>query len=367
MKKVIALLLAAAMAAGLLAGCGGNTNQEEKPSNTPAPVETQEPGGEETDNNQETPSGSGASYEWPQVGSTENVKMVEQEPEKALKFAFLGYSNNSYWDLIYQGVNSATDFLKEHNVTIDQINLGTDIGADVMNNALESCMLQGYDGIICTTFVTGCENYINDCVDAGIPVGIIGGEGAESKRAFCIAGDSFSKSTIAAEYMDKALGGKEGATFGIITSQFSMEVSQKACENCKSILEEKGYKCIGIYEAHDSADECYTVTEQMLTAYPDLGAIYNVSGGTYGMPAAVVDAGKGGEVYLIGHDEISENIEYVRQGVMDAIGQNPAGYAFDAFVYLYNIVVADQYPEESFMAAAAPVVTLDNVDELFPK
>lgn len=363
MKKVIAMVLAFAMTACLLAGCG-KTDNEAPPA---APAQSGDSAQDTAPEDNTNAGDAAASYEWPQVGSVENVKIVEQEPEKPLKFAFLGYSNNSYWDLIYQGVNGATEFLAGHNVTIDQINLGTDIGADVMNNALESCMLQGYDGIICTTFVTGCENYINQCVDAGIPVGIIGGEGGESKRAFCIAGDSFATSNIAAEYIDKALGGEAGATFGVIVAQFSMEVTEKARNNAISILEDKGYVCVGSYEAHDSADEVYTITEQLMTAYPDLGAVYCVSGGTYGMPAAVVDAGKGGEVYCFGNDEIAENIEYVRQGVMDVVGQNPAGYAFDAFMYLYNIVVAGQYPENDTMAAAAPVITKDNVDELFPQ
>ena len=355
MKKFVSLLLVGALLTVALAGCSNSTpsgsNESEKPQDSSAPVET----------------GEVASYEWEQVGETENVKIVEQEPEKPLRFAFLGYSNNSYWDLIYQGVDAATEFLAQHNVTIDQINLGTAIGADVMNSALESCMLQGYDGIIATTFVSGCENYINQCVEAGIPVGIIGGEGSESDRAFVIAGDSFATSTIAAEKIDEALGGEAGATFAVIVAQFSMEVTEKARNNAIDILTEKGYECVGSYEAHDSADECYSITEQILTAYPDIGAIYCLSGGTYGMPAAVVDAGKAGEVYLIGNDEIAENLEYCRDGVMDVIGQNPAGYAFDSFMYMYNMVVADQYPEEPVMAAYAPVITQENIDELFPE
>ena len=85
------------------------------------------------------------------------------------------------------------------------------------------------------------------------------------------------------------------------------------------------------------------------------------------MPKAVVDAGKVGEVYLVGHDETAENLVYVRDGVMDVIGQNPAGYAFDAFMLMYNIVVAGQYPAEKVIAAAEPIITPENVNELFPE
>ena len=120
-----------------------------------------------------------ADYTYPQVGETANAAMVEQEPEEALKFAFIGFANNSYWDLIYQGVDAATDNLAEHNVTVDVINLGSDISADVINDALDTCETQGYDGIVLTCFVSGCENYINACVDSGCPVAIIGGDAGE--------------------------------------------------------------------------------------------------------------------------------------------------------------------------------------------
>ena len=358
MKKITALLLVLALILSLGA-C----------SKAPAEEATDAPTNAATDPATDAPTGGDtnpASYEWPMVGSVENVKIVEQEPEKPLRFAFLGYSNNSYWDLIYQGVDGAAEFLGLHNVTIEKINLGTAIGAEVMNNALEACMLEGYDGIIATTFVTGCENYINQCVANGIPVGIIGGEGGESDRAFVLAQNSITKSTLAADMVDKKLGGN-GGKFAVIVAQFSMEVTEKARNNFIDILEGKGYECVGSYEAHDSADECYALTEQILTANPDIDAIYCLSGGTYGMPKAVVDAGKVGEVYLVGHDETAENLVYVRDGVMDVIGQNPAGYAFDAFMLMYNIVVAGQYPTEKVIAAAEPIITPENVNELFPE
>ena len=121
MKKITALLLVLALILSLGA-C----------SKAPAEEATDAPTNAATDPATDAPTGGDtnpASYEWPMVGSVENVKIVEQEPEKPLRFAFLGYSNNSYWDLIYQGVDGAAEFLGLHNVTIEKINLGTAIGA----------------------------------------------------------------------------------------------------------------------------------------------------------------------------------------------------------------------------------------------
>lgn len=350
MKKVTSLILTLALLVSMvLAGCSGNTESSTSEESTGEEEKTE------------------VSYEYPQVGETENAKMVEQEPEKELKFAFIGFANNSYWDLIYEGVDAAVANLKDHNVTVDVINLGSDISADVINNALDSCESGGYDGIVLTCFVSGCENYINACVESGCEVAIIGGDAGECDRFCYIGQDNKGAGLTVAEAIDEKLGGKEGATFAVITSIFSMTNIEEKRNACIDYLEGKGYVCVGSYEAHDSADETYSITEQLLTANPDLGAIYCTAGGTYGAPKALEANNAAGDIYVVGHDETAENLEYVRKGELDVIGQNPTGYAYDAFIYLYNKVVAGQDPEEEVMASLSQIINKDNVDELFPE
>ncbi|MEA4895579.1 MAG: substrate-binding domain-containing protein [Oscillospiraceae bacterium] len=352
MKKVLALVLSLALLCTVLVGCGSSSGG----------AESSAPSAEASPSN--APSAS--SYTYKQVGETTNAKMVEQDPSSPLKFAFIGFANNSYWDLIYEGVNAAKDFLSQHNVTVDVINLGSDINADVINDALDSCESQGYNGIVMTCFVSGCENYINACVDSGCPVAIIGGDAGECGR-FCFIGQNNEEAGLTvAKAIDKALGGKAGATFACITSQFSMTNIETKRNACIDYLESKGYVCVGSYEAHDSADETYSITEQLLTANTDLGAIYCCAGGTYGAPKAVEDNDRVDSVYVIGHDETEENLEYVRKGELDVIGQNPTGYAFDAFIYLYNKAVANQDPEQEVMSSLSQIIDKSNVDELFP-
>lgn len=345
-KKVVSMILTLTMVAGmLLVGCSSSTSEESSDSGSSGEV----------------------TYDYPQVGEAENPKMVEQEPEEALKFAFIGFANNSYWDLIYKGVDAAVENLKDHNVTVDVINLGSEISADVINNALDSCESGGYNGIVLTCFVSGCENYIDACVESGCPVIIIGGDAGKCDRFAYIGQDNAEAGLTVAKAIDEALGGEKGATFAVITSLFSMTNIEEKRNACIDYLEEKGYECVGSFEAHDSADETYSITEQLLTANPDLGAIYCTAGGTYGAPKAVEANNATGDVYVIGHDETAENLEYVRKGELDVIGQNPTGYAYDAFIYLYNKVVADQDPEEEVMASLSQIINKDNVNELFPE
>lgn len=308
------------------------------------------------------------SYEYKQVGEVENVKLVEKEPDQPLKFAFLGFQNNPFWNLVQGGVTEATEFLSQHNVTVDNINLGESIDATVINNGLEAAIAQQYDGIVTTPFVTGVENYIDKAVDAGIPVVTLYGESDKPNKRFVFIGqDNQEAGRTVAEAMDKALGGEKGAKFAIITASFTMENLEIKRNTVKDYLEGKGYVSVGDFEAKDSAEQTYTLTKDLLTANPDIKAIYCVAGGPYGAPKAIADAGMTGKVFVIGHDETAENLDYVRDGEMTVIGQNPTGVSFDGFMYLYNKVVGNQDPEKAVLASHSMIIDQDNVNELFPQ
>lgn len=72
-------------------------------------------------------------------------------------------------------------------------------------------------------------------------------------------------------------------------------------------------------------------------------------------------------MYVIGHDETSVNLQYVRTGEMDVVGQNPTGVSFDGFMYLYNKVVGNQDPPQKVFASYSMTIDKTNVNELFPE
>ena len=236
-----------------------------------------------------------------------------------------------------------------------------------LNAGLEAAITKGVDGIVITPFVTGVENYINDAIRQGIPVVTIAGEStatANDTDRLCFIGQD---NVVMGEAVAQAiLDNTEPGKYAVITAQFTMENLELKRNTMQAVLDAAGYEFVGAYEAHDSADETYTLTQDILTAHPDITAIYCVAGGNYGAPKAVADMGATGNVYVIGHDETSVNLEYVRKGEMDVVGQNPTGYAFDAFMYLYNKVVADQTPEQEVIAAYSMLINQQNVDALFP-
>lgn len=361
MKKFVCMLCVLALLLSVIGCAPKNTDAESNPTVSDA-TDQNEPANS-TDETEET-NIEPASYEWPQVGENENVKMAEQEPERPLKFAYLGYANNPFYDLVNEGIAEAREFLALHNVTLDTIDLGAVESAEILNNGIDAAIVQGYDGILCMPYSTGSENYIDKAVENGLQVVTLYGESSvPTNRLVFIGQDNYDAGERVGEEIYSVIGDVEGAKFATITAYFASENLEIKRTTASEYLTSRGYTDVGGYEANDSAEETYNVTRNLLTAHPDLKAIYCVGGGPYGAVEAIEEMGLSGQILVIGHDETAENLEYVKNGQMTVIGQNPAGVAFDGCMYLYNKIVAGQDPEQDVVAAFSAIIRPDNVEQ----
>lgn len=347
MKKITCIAVIVVLLLAMAVGCApANTEVDETTGDAPA---------------QEF-----EAIEFRQVGSKENVKIVEQLPEKELRFVFLGFQNNPFWALVQEGVVAAQEYLANYNVVVDNVNLGETLDAKTVNAGIESAIAQGYDGIVVTPFAPGTETYIDKAVAAGIPVVTLYGESDKPSDRFLFSGqDTYDAGKVAGEIIAEQL--NEGDKYAVITGQFVVVPHENRRKGCEEVLNAAGMELVGEFEAMDSADKTYGYAKDIITAHPDIKAIFMTAGGPFGAAKAVEETGKAGEIMVVGYDEVPENLGYVRNGQMTIIGQNPAGVSFDGFMYLYNKVVAGQDPEADFIPAYSPVITPDNVDELFPE
>ncbi len=298
-----------------------------------------------------------------------NVSAVDQLPDEPLRLAYLGYENNPFWFPIRDGVRAATEYLANFNTTVDYIIMGEAETAENVVAAMETAILKRYDAIVVTSFNDGTEVIINKAVDRGIPViTIIGESSIPSKRLAFIgqaaveAGRTAGK--IIADFMD------EDGKYGIITGAFSHVQHEQRRQGAEEVLEKFDTELVGVYEAHNRADETYNIAIDMMTAHPDLKSIYCTAGGPFGAAKAVEDMGKTGEVGVVAFDWIPENVEYVKSGEMiAALSQDPFGMGFDSLVRLYNNIVAGWEPENpnGFIPVEEGILTSDNVYEEFPE
>lgn len=97
------------------------------------------------------------------------------------------------------------------------------------------------------------------------------------------------------------------------TCQESCEISFRSCLREQG----KGQQILEPVRSHERADIARTVTEQMLTKYPALQAIYAPCGGVEGIVDALRDSGRQQEIALVCHGPLSDSELALIDGTID--------------------------------------------------
>ncbi len=266
MKKVLALLLVCAMVLGM-AACG----------NTAAPAEPTEPA-------------------------------AETEPqEKVYEIAYLTPSMDiSFWRFMSTGIANEAEKLGNVNVTT----YDSKSSADIQYTNAQDVIARGVDGIVLTpTDSASAVAVLSLAEEAGIPVAIsdIGADGAKEGGAYL--------ATLLAE--------------GDKVAQINGPLARQNQQDRKNGFEE------GVMAANvdlvdfrqmelENRDEGESYTQDYLTAYPDLKAIFCTSGeAAMGVLTACQNAGRD-DVLILGFDMNEELLEAIRSGaITGACAQQP--------------------------------------------
>jgi len=295
------------------------------------------------------------------------VTPVDQQPAGPMKIAVLGLENNPFWIPVKEGTQAAAEELAPYGVTVDWIVPGDQHTAEVFGQAIEAAVAQEYDAIATIAGDSGVAPFIDAAVAEGIPVATFNSETAtENERLFFVGADLYLQGETACEAMAEAIGG-EGKV-AIITGFFAVEAHELRRTGFidKCAEEYPGIEIVGEVENTDKGDIAYTQAQDFMSANPDLAGIYVTAGGPFGAAAAVDDAGKAGEVWVVSFDFVDETMEYVQSGVIYAtIGQDPYAQGHDPAIRLYNYLVGGVAPECGRLVTRADIVTAENIDEFW--
>jgi ribose transport system substrate-binding protein len=149
-----------------------------------------------------------------------------------------------------------------------------------------------------------------------------------------------------AEYLAEALGG-EGQVAILLGSPGAAN-HQLRTEGFKQVMEE--YPDIEIVAEeydNDDVERAVNLTASMLQAHPDLDAIYGVNASNpIGAGRAIVEAGKKGEVLLIGMDDMPDMVNFVKDGTAIAMSvQNVPQIGYWTINYAVALTDGHTVPE----------------------
>jgi ribose transport system substrate-binding protein len=234
------------------------------------------------------------------------------------------------------------------------------------NNAIETYIQQGVKGIVVVAIDTnGIMPAVVAADAAGIPVVAVDAVlpadgpqkaqiGVDNEGAGKLIGEHFLK------VMDADMGG--AAKLGIVGALNStiQNIRQKGFEDVVSANPK--VTMAGVVDGRNVQDSALAAAENLITANPDLTAIYATGEpALLGAVAAIESQGKQGEVKLVGWDLTASAIKGIDEGyVVGVIQQDPAGMGAAAVDALKTI--ADGGTVEKTISVPVTIVTKENVE-----
>jgi ABC-type sugar transport system substrate-binding protein len=249
---------------------------------------------------------------------------------------------NPYWDVVEKGWNDAAAKL---NVEVDYIG-PTALSLDDMIKYMETAIAQKVDGIATMALnAEAMKKPIEDAKAAGIPVVLVDTDSPESQRDAYAGTSNYAAGQTAGQFMAKITGGK--ATIAILTGRLDQPNLVARVDGFKNaIAKYPGMKVVDMQPDDSDLQKGIQAAEAMLLANPGVDAMFGSEG--FGAPAlgkVVKEAGKAGQIRIVGFDDLPESVDYIKAGVVDGVVvQKQYVMGYKAVQYLLRLINNEKVP-----------------------
>lgn len=233
------------------------------------------------------------------------------------------------------------------------------------NSAIETYIAQGVDGIVVVAIdVNGIMPAVQQAVDAGIPVVAVDAVLPEGPQAAQVGVDNLDAGGMIGDHFVKFVESEMGgtATLGIVGALNSsiQNIRQDGFE--AKIEGADGITVAGVVDGQNVQDIALAAAENLITANPNLNAIYATGEpALLGAIAAVESQGRQNDIHVFGWDLTAQAIRGIDQGYVEAvIQQDPAEMGATAVRILGEL--ASGGTTESIVSVPVTIVTSENVD-----
>ncbi|MDG4647489.1 substrate-binding domain-containing protein [Roseibacterium sp. SDUM158017] len=234
------------------------------------------------------------------------------------------------------------------------------------NSAIETYIAQGVDGIVVVAIdVNGIMPAVQQAADAGIPVVAVDAVLPEGPQAAQVGVDNMDAGGMIGdyfvEYVQSEMDGT--ATVGIVGALNSaiQNIRQDGFE--ASIEGVDGITVAGVVDGQNVQDIALSAAENLITANPNLDAIYATGEpALLGAIAAVESQGRQGDIHVFGWDLTAQAIRGIDEGYVEAVIQQDPGEMGATAVRILGDL-ASGGSTEAIVSVPVTIVTSENVDD----
>jgi ribose transport system substrate-binding protein len=236
-----------------------------------------------------------------------------------------------YWEKVHQGAECAASKEKGVSVVWNGVSDETDVAGQI--DLLQNYIGQGVNGLVyAATDSTALTQISQTASGAGIKVlNIDSGTDPQPKDVPLLATDNVKGAKLAADALARAVGPKGGKIAVIAFHAGSQTNDQRVQGFTAGLKKHPRLKLVETQYSENDYNQALTVTQNVLTAHPDLVGIFAANEASdVGAVEAVRMAGRIGKVKIVGWDTSPDEVEGVREGSTSAlISQDPFRMGYD--------------------------------------
>lgn len=248
-----------------------------------------------------------------------------------------------YWVRCKKGAEAAA---KQFGVRLTFVGPSAETEVDKQIDIIENLLTRGVDAI----GISPCDGkalvpVIEKAVSKGVPVVTVDSDAKTNKRLSYIGTNNEKAGELAGQELAKLIGGK-GKVLIIQGVPGAENLMQRVKGFKRAVSKFPQIKIVSEQACQSDLTRALEITENALRAHADLAGIFGVN--AYGAPGAaqaVKEAGKVGEVKIVGFDAIPTTLRYCADGVVQAIvEQRPYRMGYLAVRYLKEALEGKKIP-----------------------
>ncbi len=271
-----------------------------------------------------------------------------------------------FWEQVRVGAECAAERAEgDVQVQWDGVTAETDVTGQT--NLLTNFTTQGVDSLVyAATDARVLADVTQNALDQGLTVvNIDSGTDPQPAEVPIMATDNVTAAEEATEFLVERLG-PEGGQVAFIPFQPGTATNDTRTEGFKNVLEENPQvELVAEQSSESDYNTALQVTTDILTANPDLDAIYAANEpGVLGAAEAVRQAGKVGDIIIVGWDTAPDEIQAVEEGVVTAlIAQNPFRMGFEGVNAAVRGIREGKGAELKSLDTGSVLVTQENLND----
>ena len=283
-----------------------------------------------------------------------------------INLAFVAGAATDFWTFAERGVQKADDETDNVTVKFRYTNDGTAVD---QRRIIDDLLAKGIQGLAVTPLDPDNQAPLINRVARQVPVVITDSDVPGSKRLCYIGTDNVQAGEKAGELIKELL--PDGGEIMLFVGKKDAQNAKERIQGIRNELKGTDIRILDIRTDDLDQVRAKANVNDALTQNPDIDCLVGLW--SYNAPAilqAVKDAGKLGEVDIVGFDERNATINGVKDGyIYGTVVQKPFQFGYQAVKVLAKVVQGDSsvVPADQKIIIPIQVIRQDNAEEFLNK